>query len=264
MVASTMHADTKLEAQDAGHASYVIDLAVADSWYQKGFFDNALKKSGDALRDLDQEHFSNDEDRYLSEAKIYEYIAGIYNTTKQFENEIVYENAAVAMGHLTAYQSMTCRAFYELKAYEDALRACTKAIEDQPSDMTSRYWRGVIYRGLSRIDEALRDLTDVAGSEFNVRTSAVLDISMIYFKRKDVRTALHVLNKYEFIYDPNMSSKADVAVSYNNRCYAYMQLGDLNEALKDCTASLKFGSLPDAYSKQQELLQRLKAGERRL
>jgi tetratricopeptide (TPR) repeat protein len=262
IAASAMHSDTKLETQ--GYASYVIDLAVADSWYQKGFFDNALKKSRDALRDVDQEHFSNDEDRYLSEAKIYEYIAGIYNATKQFENEIVYENAAVAIGHLTAYQSMNCHAFYELKAYEEALGACTKAIRDQPSDMPSRYWRGVTYRELSRTDEALRDLTDVAGSEFSVRTSAVLGISMIHFKKKDVRAALDILNRYQFIYDPNMSSKADVAVSYNNRCYAYMQLGELNEALKDCTASLKFGNLPDAYSKQQELLQRLKAGETRL
>lgn len=148
------------------------------------------------------------------------------------------------------------------RAFEAAI-ANTKAIEDQPSDMTSRYWRGVIYRGQGRIDEALRDLTDVAGFQSNARTSAVLAMSMIYFKGNDEKAALDVLNKYEFIYDPNMSSKADVAVSYNNRCYAYMQLGDFNEALKDCTASLKFGSLPDAYSKQQELLQRLKSGETR-
>jgi hypothetical protein len=36
-----------------------------------------------------------------------------------------------------------------------------------------------------------------------------------------------------------------------------MQLGDLPSALAECTESLKYASLPDAYSKQQELLNRL-------
>jgi hypothetical protein len=89
-------------------------------------------------------------------------------------------------------------------------------------------------------------------------------MSMINFKNNDVKAALEVLNKYQYIYDPDLSSKPDVAVSYNNRCYAYMQLGELNAALKDCTSSLKFGSLPDAYRKQQEIVKRLKAGETQL
>ena len=38
-----------------------------------------------------------------------------------------------------------------------------------------------------------------------------------------------------------------------------MELGDLQKALEDCTASLRYGSLPDAYRKQQELVKRLKA-----
>jgi hypothetical protein len=64
------------------------------------------------------------------------------------------------------------------------------------------------------------------------------------------------LNKYKYLYDPATDSRDDIAVSYNNRCYAYMQLGELHEALDDCTASLKYGSLPDAYPKQQELIKR--------
>ena len=38
---------------------------------------------------------------------------------------------------------------------------------------------------------------------------------------------------------------------------AYMKLGRLKEALDDCTMSLKFDRIPDAFHKQQELLKLL-------
>ena len=84
---------------------------------------------------------------------------------------------------------------------------------------------------------------------------------MIHFNAKDVRGALDVLNKYTYLYDPNLTNKSNVAVGYNNRCYAYMQLGELKKALDDCTASLKYGSIPDAFRKQQELLRRVAVHE---
>jgi hypothetical protein len=48
-------------------------------------------------------------------------------------------------------------------------------------------------------------------------------------------------------------------IAYNNRCFAYMKLGELNKALDDCTMSLKYGRLPDALQKQQELQKLLSA-----
>jgi hypothetical protein len=38
-----------------------------------------------------------------------------------------------------------------------------------------------------------------------------------------------------------------------------MQLGELKKALDDCNQSLKYGSIPDAFSKQAELMKRLSA-----
>jgi len=38
----------------------------------------------------------------------------------------------------------------------------------------------------------------------------------------------------------------------------------LKKALDDCTASLKYGNLPDAYRKQEELIKRLGAPGPRL
>jgi tetratricopeptide (TPR) repeat protein len=145
------------------------------------------------------------------------------------------------------------------------MRACTQAIrEDQSRNLNALYWRGMTYQELGNMDEALADLSAVADSEADFRTQASIAMSMIYFNRKDTQSALDVLIKYKYLYDPNTQRKDDLAVSYNNRCYAFMELGDLKKALEDCTESLKYGSLPDAYRKQQELIKRLKAHETHL
>jgi hypothetical protein len=73
-----------------------------------------------------------------------------------------------------------------------------------------------------------------------------------------------VLNRYTYLYDPDLTGRDNIAVSYNNRCYAYMQLGDLKKALEDCTASLRYGNIPDAVRKRLELMERLKARETNL
>jgi hypothetical protein len=36
-----------------------------------------------------------------------------------------------------------------------------------------------------------------------------------------------------------------------------MELGDLTKALDDCNASLRYGSIPDAFKKKEELVARL-------
>ena len=43
-----------------------------------------------------------------------------------------------------------------------------------------------------------------------------------------------------------------------------MQLGEFQEALDDCRASLRYGNLPDAYRKQEELVRRIGAGQKGL
>jgi tetratricopeptide (TPR) repeat protein len=108
------------------------------------------------------------------------------------------------------------------------------------------------------MDAALDDLRIVANSEYHLRGYAALDMSVIYSKRKEIQNSLDVLNKYGYLFDPKTQSKENIAASYNNRCYAYMELGELEKALEDCTASLRYGSLPDAIRKQQELLKQLR------
>jgi hypothetical protein len=65
-------------------------------------------------------------------------------------------------------------------------------------------------------------------------------------------------NGHAYLFDEKEQKKEDLAISYNNRCYAHMQLGRLQEAPADCQASLRYGNLPDAYQKYQELLKKVR------
>jgi tetratricopeptide (TPR) repeat protein len=256
LAATSMHTDTQLKQEKPANNNYVIDKAVARSWYLKGFYDNAMTKDLEALKDVENTAFPSAEEKDLAIAGIYEFIGETYIKLGQDSHMVAYEQAALALGNIEDEQ-LICSGYYQLKDYDDAIPACNKAIEDQRDNLQARYWRGVAYRDSGQIDAALSDLAAVSGSESNFRASAAIRMSMIYFNRKDDKGALDVLNKYTYLYNPNTTSRDDVAVAYNNRCYAYMQLGELRKALDDCTESLKYGSIPDAFRKQQELMKRL-------
>jgi tetratricopeptide (TPR) repeat protein len=258
--ATAMHSDTQLKQDEPRHRSFVIDQAVAESWYVKGFYDNALEKHRQALRDVEDTAFPTEEEKDLAIAGVYKSVGKTLERLGQYTDMIAYEEAAIALGGRTDDEYYICYGYNHLKDYDSAVRTCTKAL-DETGSMKARFWRGASYRDSGQADAALGDLTIVADSEDDFRTTAAIDLSMIYFDRHDDRSALSVLNKYTYLYDPKTDDKNNIAVSYNNRCYAYMQLGQLKEALSDCKASLQYGSLPDAYRKQQELVKRLAAGE---
>jgi tetratricopeptide (TPR) repeat protein len=257
LVADAMHSDTQLKEERPGRNNYIIDKAVSISWYVKGFYDNALKKDQEALRDIETTTFPSEEARDLAIADIYDYMAGTYNKLGKYLEMIVYQKAAVSLSGSSEGKHLICYGYYKLGDYEGSIQVCTDSLDTETDGLQARYWRGAAYRELGQFDAALRDFTIVADSEDSFRAGAAIDISMIYFNRNDVKGALNVLNKYAYLYDPRTTSGSNVAVSYNNRCYAYMRLGELKLALDDCTASLRYGSLPDALRKQQELLKQL-------
>jgi len=200
--------------------------------------------------------FPSEEERAAGAATIYNHIAGVYYWTKRYDEMIVYENAAVALGDRMNADRI-CYGYYQLNDDDGAIRECSRTMAGDERNWSIRYWRGMAYYRSAQADAALADLTAVADSEHVLRGSAAIAMSMIYFNRGDNLGALNLLNRYTYLYDPSTTNRADVAVGYNNRCYAYMELGDLRKALDDCTASLKYGSLPDAYRKQAELIKRL-------
>jgi len=254
--ANAMHSDTQLTEEKPGHNDYIIDQAVAISWTTKGFYDNALAKYTEALADAASTRFPSEDEEHRAIGSIYEDLADIAgNKLHRYEDMITYERAAIAHG-VFRNEHYICYANHALKQYDAAIQACTDAI-DRSGSLYARFWRAVSYRDAGNKDAALTDFTQVAESENRFAASAVISLSMIYFDRKDNSGALDILTKYDFVYDPNRVGKQDVAVAYNNRCYAYMQLGDLHKALDDCSASLRYGSLPDAIRKRQQLLKSL-------
>lgn len=78
----------------------------------------------------------------------------------------------------------------------------------------------------------------------------------------DPRRELEIFEKYSYVFDEEIRSKGDLAVVYNNRCCAYKQLGQLDKALEDCNASLKFGNIPDALAKKRDIEKRMQAREK--
>ncbi|HVY19413.1 MAG TPA: hypothetical protein VHA70_04940 [Bauldia sp.] len=258
MAATTLHSNTQLRPDQPPRNNYVIDRLVAQSWYMKGNYQNAIQKGREALSDIAIARFPSEEERDVAAADALALVAAAHSQLGDGANTIAYRQAAISLGDKTELEQPVCYNYYYLKAYDDAIRSCTKAIDEGAGGMAARYWRGAAYRDQGDPEAAVKDWAIVAGSESDYRATAAIDTSMIYFGRNDNRTALDVLNRYDYLYDPERTEKSNVAVGYNNRCYAYMQLGELRKALDDCTASLKYGAIPDAYSKQLQLIQMLK------
>ena len=211
------------------------------------------------MKDIEFASFPNDDAKNSVLSYIYNHLAYTSEKLHQYLDMIAYEKAAIALGGITRSEHYICYGYYKLQDYGETVRACTEAI-DKTDNLTARYWRGLAYGKIEQLEAALRDLEVVANSQHQFRISAAIHMSVIYDEMKDFQGSLDLLNKYTFLYDEKKNPiKADIAAAYNNRCYAYMELGDLQKALEDCTASLRYGSLPDAYRKQQELVKRLKA-----
>jgi hypothetical protein len=87
--------------------------------------------------------------------------------------------------------------------------------------------------------------------------AAAINASVLLANDKDYAGMLALLNRYGYLYDERNRSSDDLAVAYNNRCYAYMKLGQPERALQDCDTSLQFGSLPETFSKQKDLMREL-------
>jgi tetratricopeptide (TPR) repeat protein len=193
LAATSMHSDVQLKEDTPRHDNYVINEAVAQSWYRKGFYDNALEKHRQALKDIEDVAFPTEEEKDLNIAGIYKFMGEAYERLGQYADMIAYEQAAIELGGKTGDEHFICFGYYRLKDYDEAVRTCTKAIDDT-GNMKARYWRGVAYRDSGQTDAALRDLTTVADSEDDLRTTAAINLSMIYFDRHDDRSSLNCKN----------------------------------------------------------------------
>ena len=256
--AEHMHSDLQLVGNNPGKNNFALDDVAARYWRRQKHTENAEKKWQEALLDLDNTEFNNPADKFSTAASIYDSLSALYSETAQYDKVIIYQNAVTqALGHPSfGFGHLSCHAYYKLKQFDAAIKVCTDHLR-YGSDLETHFWRGKAYKALHRPDDELKDMTIVAAQENRFRTSAAIDISIIYGDRGDPAGMLKVFDQHPFLFDEKGQEKSSLAVAFNNRCYAKMKLEKLEEALSDCTTSLKYGNLPDAYQKHQELTKRL-------
>jgi len=257
--AAVMGTDNRISDQP-GHNSYVIDDVTARVWARIGNPANAEKKYLDALMDVENTPFRDEVQKDLALASIYDDLTQLSDANGQYINLIVYTDAANAVGGMNHSDApyMKCYAYYKLKHFTEAVSECTRAIEGNGNFLQSHYWRARAYEGLQNWDAAMADFGPVAESSNNwFRVGAAIELSLIYGKKNDPAGQLASMKSHSYLFDADLQRPDDLAVAYNNRCYAYMELGFLKQALDDCNTSLKYGRIPDALRKQQLLMRKL-------
>jgi tetratricopeptide (TPR) repeat protein len=257
LIADNLGSNSELSAADTSKNNFVIDKLTGSVWRRFNHNENAEKLLMRSLSDIDHTDFPNEEEKSIAKAALYDILRYNSNEVQNYEKVIVYQKTAEALGGAPRGDGhMKCFAYFRLKLYDKAVQDCSEQINiDQ--NVENFYWRAMAYKALNQTDEAINDLLIVANSEHEFNDDSVIDISVIYAHRKDYQSLLKILNDYPFLFDEEHQDKNILSISYNNRCFAKMKLGHLQEALDDCTSSLKFGNLPDAFKKQQELVKLL-------
>jgi hypothetical protein len=254
--ASVMGSDNRI-MDEPTHNSYVLDDVTARVWAQMANAANADKKFREALRDVEHTSFHDESEKAEAMATILDHMAAVADDNGQYIDIIVYHDAANAVGGVnhSAIPWRKCYAYYHLKYFAAGVKECTALIETNGNYLQTHYWRAKNYEGLRQWDASIADFTPVAESANNwFRVGAALDMSYEYGQKGDYAGQLASMNKYPYLFDPELQPPHDLAVAFNNRCTAYMKLGQLRKALDDCTISLTYDRIPDAYQKQQQLL----------
>jgi tetratricopeptide (TPR) repeat protein len=262
LAADAMGSDNQL-IHESGHNNYVLDDITARVWSKLDNPVNVDQKFKEALDDAERMPFPNEDDKDAALAAIYEDMAWVARNAAQYAEVIAYHDAAntVAGVNHGGSQYLKCFAYFKLQHFQEAVQECTRLIDTQRDVSAARYNRARSYEGLKNYDAALADFAPIAenGSENYIRWGAVIEMEHINALLGKYAVELEIFKKYSFVFDASLQPPDDLAVAYNNRCFAYMKLGELTKALDDCNTSLKYGRLPDALQKQQELQKLLSA-----
>ena len=259
IAASIMGSDNRM-MDEPTHNSYVLDDVTARVWSQMDNTGNADTKFREALSDVEHTSFPDEAQKAQALATIFSDMSDVAYNNQQFMDIIVYEDAeaAAAGTNYSETPHRRCYGYYRMKHYTETVRECTALIEGNGNYLESHYWRGKAYENTRQWDASIADLELVADSSNNYyRVGAALDMSFDYGQKADYAGQLTSMNAHAFLFDSEIQPAEDLAPAYNNRCFAYMKLDELQKALDDCTLSLKYGRIPDALHKQQELLKLL-------
>jgi Domain of unknown function (DUF4034) len=262
MTAQVMGSDEQLTDNHPGHNNYVLDELTAMQWDQIGNASNAEQKFAEALSDIEHTNFPDEARKNRAMAIVYERMAQVADYSGQYVDVIAYQAAAnaIAGSNHGGWPYETCYAYYKLNLAQQAIKECTRLIDGNGNYVQTRYWRAASYQEMHDWQAALAGFAPIADGANNwFRVRAAISMSVIYGERHDYPGLLASLNEHPYLFDPAMQSHDDLAIAFNNRCDAYMELGHLHKALADCTASLKYEHTPDAYQKELELISALRS-----
>ena len=258
--AMALGSDTQLVASNTAKNNFMIDRMAALVWYEQGQMANAKRLDERALSDLSNTRFPHQYAEDGARADIYTDLTSIYNRKHEFRRVVVYSKAAARLlggeGARPGFDAVECAALFRLKLYRQGVGAC-RAIVAADGNLQTRFWLGQIEDALGNENAAVRDYGLVASSDSGYRNYAAIGVAVIYDREGKWQASLNALNQYAYLFKKKYDDPYDIAIAYNDRCYDKMKLGNLKSALQDCTSSLRYGSLPDAYAKQQELRQML-------
>jgi hypothetical protein len=266
VIADAMGSDNQL-IHEAGHNNFVLDDMTARVWSELGYPTNANQANVDqkfkeALSDAERTTFPNEEERDIAIAGIFDDMTQVARNYNQYVRIIAYHDAANAVGGTNhgGKQFFKCFAYFKLNHFQDAVEECTLVLNTYGYSLDAHYYRARANEGLRNWDAALAEFGPIADGENNyIRVGAAIDMDHINALRGDYAGELAILDKYTYLFDASLQPPDDLAVSYNNRCFAHMKLGHLQKALEDCNTSLMYGRLPDALQKQQQLTKMLKS-----
>jgi tetratricopeptide (TPR) repeat protein len=262
LAAQTMGSDTQL-IHGPGHNNYVLDDITAHVWAKLGNTDNVDQKFNEALQDAERTSFANQENKEQAIAAIYDDMAWYARNNSDYAKAIVYYDAANIVAGLNhgGTEYLKCFAYMKLRHFKESVDECTRLINAHREVANATYNRARSYEAMRSYPAALADYAFIAqeGPDNWMRDAAVINMEHINSLLGKYSEELAIFEKYPFVFDEQLQDPEDLAIAYNNRCFAYMKLGQLNKALDDCNTSLRYGRLPDALQKQQEIQKLLSA-----
>jgi len=256
LAAEAMGSNNEL-IQDEKHNNYVIDEVTARVWAKLDNSNNVEQKFREAIDDVEHMTFANEDDKAVVLGDIYDHMAWVARGAGQYIKVIAYHDAANATGGMNrgGTQFNKCFAYYQLRHFQEAVDECTLVIDSHRGSLRAHVYRAWANEALKKYDAALAEYRDIAdnGSENSLRTNGVINLDHVYSLLGKTDEELATFDRYPFVFDAEIQSPEDLAIVFNNRCYVYMKLGQPRRALDDCNTSLRYGRLPDALHKQQEL-----------
>ena len=153
--------------------------------------------------------------------------------THQTDPAISDSSKAVDSGSAEAY-SKRALLYYTTGQYDQAISEYTKAIELNPKNAMTYYYRGNAYRAKDQYKEAVSDYTKVL--ELNPTSAeAYHNRAMMYYKQGQPKPAISDFTKAIEI-NPRLMQ------AYCNRGAAYIAEGLYDQAISDCTKAIEMDS----------------------